>query len=87
MELARCSFCCILLAKTSHETSLDSREGETDSPLDGRSDKVTLQRSVDTEREIIVAIFAIYHGKQPQIELPISLFLKYPWASPPYIME
>ena len=36
VELARCSFCCVLVAKTGQETSPALREGEV-SPLDGRS--------------------------------------------------
>lgn len=57
VELARCSFCCVLVAKTGQETSPALREGEV-SPLDGRSCRVTLHRGAGTGREITVATFA-----------------------------
>lgn len=47
----------ILMAKTGPKTSLALREGEVDSPLDGKSGKVILHRDVDTGREITVASF------------------------------
>jgi hypothetical protein len=46
------------LTETNHEASLDSREEEIHSPHDGRSFKVTLQKDVDTEKEIRITLFA-----------------------------
>lgn len=80
MKLARCSFCCILLAKTSQKTSLYSSKEKQTQLLIGVATSHFAKGCGYRKRNYCGNFFlqTTYHHKQPQTELPISLFFKVP---------
>lgn len=76
----------ILMAKTGPKISLALREGEVDSPLDGKSCKVTLHRDVDTEKEIIVASFCKESIMAKNVKLNFQYSCSYTILGPPHLM-
>lgn len=87
MALSWCSFCCVLLAETCHKASLDSRVGEEGIVMGGDTKSLCEGVWIQKGKCYSHSWWRISHSKWPQVECPISMFLRYLWGIPLCVME